>query len=672
MMRFLDIQNQNNNSSPGALNSMLAKRYREAAPTNQASEGSKASTMANSSSSAAPNTEKKTVKKRENASKKESYIVPRPNIRLNDLAGLSKRVYQDIKEWIERPLFQSKMYQHIGMDPPHGVLICGPSGCGKTSLALAVAGEYGFAFIKISATEIISGMSGESESKLRDIFEEAKRSVPCILFIDDIDAIIVKKELAQREMEKRIVSQLCACMDDLNQYDPLSTSESPVSNIIVLAATSRPESLDTSLRRPGRFDHELNMGIPDEYSRECILELFIKKLRVDHTVQVKHLARNTPGYTGADLKMLTREAAMHAIQRILNEKENSGESTDISNDINSPSILSDAFVSQSDFASALERVQPSAKREGFAVVPDVTWSDIGALKQVRQELRLAVVEPLRQPELYASVGLIQPAGVLLWGPPGCGKTLLAKAVANQTHSNFISIKGPELLNKYVGESERAVRQVFERARLSSPCVIFFDELDALCPRRNEDGDSNYSSRIVNQLLTEMDGLESRQQVYILGATNRPDIIDPAMLRPGRLDKLIYVRLPDADERWDILLHQTRKTPLAPSVDLMKLAHDPRTDGFSGADLAALVREASLCAIQDHLLSENDSEAIYSTSNQHASTSYPVNILVEAKDFELAFSKIRPSVSESSRKTYESIHKGFCVGIDSNINHMSVE
>lgn len=644
-MRFSDLS-QGPIAHQQTMNATILKRYREASSSpsvNQPETSVPPSSQIEAKAEPDAKPQKKKSTKRDQVAPETAYQwISHPKERLSDLGGLSPRIYQDIRAWIERPLFYPQVYHHIGMDPPRGVLICGPSGCGKTTLAFAIANHYSLPLLKVSATEIISGMSGESESKLRDIFEEAKRCQPCILFIDDIDAIITKKELAQREMEKRIVSQLCACMDDQRH-------ETEKSTLLVLAATSRPETLDPSLRRPGRFDHEICMGIPDEAAREQILTMFIQKLKVDDTVHPKHLARNTPGYTGADLKMLIREAAMLAVQRILDAVDCAA--TDMhdatlgqkaaTHDRTShlDAILPQVMVSMDDFSIALERIQPSAKREGFAVIPDVTWSDIGALKEVRHELRLAVVEPLRQPELYFSVGLIYPAGVLLWGPPGCGKTLLAKAVANQTHSNFISIKGPELLNKYVGESERAVRQVFERARLSAPCIIFFDELDALCPKREEDG--SYSSRIVNQLLTEMDGLESRQQVYVLGATNRPDIIDPAMLRPGRLDKLIYVRLPDAEERWDILVHQTNKTPLAPDVDLHTIARDPRTEGFSGADLAALIREASLCAIQEHIT---------------GSETFQPSIKVSKRDFEMALGKVKPSVSEASRGIYETLHQ----------------
>lgn len=596
--------------------------------------------------------------------KKKNYLCERPDMRLSDLGGLDYQLVQNIKEWIERPLFYPQIYTCLGIEPPRGVLICGPSGCGKTSLALAIAGEYNLPFIKISATEIISGMSGESESKLRDIFDEATKNAPCILFIDEIDAIITKRELAQREMERRIVSQLGTCMDSLG-YASNEILDSGYKPVIILAATNRPDALDPVLRRAGRFDHEIKMGIPNEQSRKEILQLFMNRLRTDdHSVQIKYLARHTPGYTGSDLKMLIREAAMQAIKRVFDnnhidrvESRMIDESLDTNNTVNhiDQSLLDELLVTHIDFISALNKIQPSAKREGFAVVPDVTWSDIGALHNVRQELRLAIVEPIRQPELYASVGLSRPSGVLLWGPPGCGKTLLAKAVANQSHSNFISVKGPELLNKYVGESERAVRQVFERARLSAPCVIFFDELDALCPRRDDDsGSGNYSARVVNQLLTEMDGLESRQQVYVLGATNRPDIIDPAMLRPGRLDKLIHVQLPNAEERYDILLHQTKMTPLDATVDLKAIAYDPRTEGFSGADLSALVREASLVAIQGCLLCDSsitidDDMAIFQKNN------IVPNIKVSDSDFKVAFSKVHASVTTSARKLYESIN-----------------
>lgn len=571
-------------------------------------------------------------------------LIEYPTLRYSDFGGLDSTI-ADIKEVIERPFKHPEIYEHLGVDVPRGVLLYGPPGCGKTCLALAVAGELGVPLFKISAPEIVSGMSGESEAKIRELFETAVRMGPAIIFIDEIDAITPKRENAQREMERRIVAQLLTSMDDLNHLGRGSN------HVMVIGATNRPDSLDPALRRAGRFDREIKLSIPTEGGREQILRSLACKLRIGEDVDWKELARKTPGYVGADLKALTREAAAVAINRIFTTRSNNAMEI---TETNSAAPATSAFTSEElegfsievkDFIEALTRVQPSAKREGFAVVPNTTWDDIGALSYVREELRLAVVEPIRHPDLFASVGITAPAGVLLYGPPGCGKTLLAKAVANESHSNFISVKGPELLNKYVGESERAVRQVFERAAASAPCVIFFDEIDALCPRRAQDSSSDSSSsRIVNQLLTEMDGLEGRRQVYILAATNRPDILDPALTRPGRLDKALYVRLPSPEERSEILKTCGRKTPWHPSVDLDKVAKDPRAEGFSGADLAALVRESSLAAIRSLIANSSNSNTLPSAQPP----------LVTADHINFAFSKVKRSVSLSDEKVYNSL------------------
>lgn len=573
-------------------------------------------------------------------------LIEYPTVRYSDFGGMDSTI-SDIKEVIERPFKHPEIYEYLGVDVPRGVLLYGPPGCGKTCLAMAVAGELGVPLFKISAPEIVSGMSGESEAKIRDLFETAVKMGPAIIFIDEIDAITPKRENAQREMERRIVAQLLTSMDDLNHL-PQGASN----YVMVIGATNRPDSLDPALRRAGRFDREIKLCIPSEAGREQILRSLSGKLKIGGDVEWKDFARKTPGYVGADLKALTREAAAVAINRIFGIRESLQMDTEM---LDQPIPLQsfsaeelEGFAIESrDFSEALTRVQPSAKREGFAVVPNITWDDIGALSYVREELRLAVVEPIRHPDLFASVGITAPAGVLLYGPPGCGKTLLAKAVANESHSNFISVKGPELLNKYVGESERAVRQVFERAAASAPCVIFFDEIDALCPRRAQDsGSDSSSSRIVNQLLTEMDGLEGRRQVYILAATNRPDILDPALTRPGRLDKALYVRLPSSDERAEILRTCGRKTPWHPTVNLDQVAKDTRAEGFSGADLAALVRESSLAAIRT-LISDIGTGNILKLT-----PSTPPLVTIDHINF--AFSKVKRSVSLSDEKVYNSL------------------
>ncbi|XP_023369688.1 nuclear valosin-containing protein-like [Otolemur garnettii] len=466
--------------------------------------------------------------------------------------------------------------------------------------------ELDLPILKVAAPEIVSGVSGESEQKLRELFEQAVSNAPCIIFIDEIDAITPKREVASKDMERRIVAQLLTCMDDLNNV-------AATARVLVIGATNRPDSLDPALRRAGRFDREICLGIPDEVSRERILQTLCRKLRLPEDFNFCHLAHLTPGFVGADLMALCREAAMCAVNRVLmkqpkKEPESEGllseggqeerlkteptsETQDElqrllgllrDQDPLSKEQMQGLCIELNDFIVALSSVQPSAKREGFVTVPNVTWADIGALEDIREELTMAILAPVRNPDQFKALGLVTPAGILLAGPPGCGKTLLAKAVANESGLNFISVKGPELLNMYVGESERAVRQVFQRAKNSAPCVIFFDEMDALCPRRS-DRETGASVRVVNQLLTEMDGLETRQQVFIMAATNRPDIIDPAILRPGRLDKTLFVGLPPPADRLAILKTITKngtRPPLDADVNLEAVAGDLRCDCYT--------------------------------------------------------------------------------------------
>ncbi|KAG0637363.1 P-loop containing nucleoside triphosphate hydrolase protein [Tuber brumale] len=612
---------------------------------------------------------------------------PPKNISLKDIGGLED-VVNDLLELIAMPLTHPEVYLHTGVQPPRGVLLHGPPGCGKTMLANAVAGEIGLPFIAISAPSIVSGMSGESEKKLRELFEEAREKAPCLIFMDEIDAITPKRESAQREMERRIVAQMLTCMDDLTLE---KTSGKPV---MIIGATNRPDSLDPALRRAGRFDREICLNVPDEVGREKILRVLCQKLRLSGDFDFKRLAKTTPGFVGADLNALTAEAGAVAMRRIYEtitippvtmdtlEATTVAQPGDSANlgmgQINPPPLpapiaptpeslsliqcflkaypdplnekqLDSLYITLPDFLTALPKIQPSSKREGFATVPDVTWADIGALESLRIEMQMAIVQPIKRPELFARVGVTAPAGVLLWGPPGCGKTLLAKAVANESRANFISIRGPELLNKYVGESERAVRQVFTRARASIPCVIFFDELDALVPRRN-DSLSESSSRVVNTLLTELDGLNDRKGIYVIGATNRPDVIDPAMLRPGRLDKPLFVDLPNTGERVDILKIITKNTPLS-NVDLGAVAADNRCKNFSGADLAALVREAAVLALRHACFTDiAEVEEGKNTDN--------LEVMVTAEDFEKAFANIRPSVSEDDREQYQELATRF--------------
>uniref|UniRef100_A0A8C4IFM0 Nuclear VCP like n=1 Tax=Dicentrarchus labrax TaxID=13489 RepID=A0A8C4IFM0_DICLA len=530
-------------------------------------------------------TESRTVTKKGSKSPELQY----PSLKFEDVGGNEETLTEVCKLLIH--LRHPEVYQQLGMVPPRGFLLHGPPGCGKTLLAQAVAGELQLPMLKVSAPELVSGVSGESEQKLRELFDLALSSAPCILFIDEIDAITPKREVASKDMERRIVAQLLTCMDDLN-------SLTVTAQVLVIGATNRPDSLDPALRRAGRFDREICLGIPDEAARLRILKTLCRKLKLPEDFEYQQLARLTPGYVGADLMALCREAAMSAVNRVLLEirgrpQSHSQTSTEepLTGGVltepaqgelwhllhllkNTESLseeeLAGLSILMSDFQASLASVQPSAKREGFATVPDVTWEDVGALQDIREELTMAILAPVRSPEQFRALGL------------RCGKTLLAKAVANESGLNFISVKGPELLNMYVGESERAVRQVFQRGRSSAPCVIFFDELDALCPRRSGH-ESGASVRVVNQLLTEMDGLETRRQVFIMAATNRPDIIDPAILRPGRLDKTLYVGLPPPADRHAILLTITKggsKPQLEQDVCLEEIAFDERCDCFT--------------------------------------------------------------------------------------------
>ncbi|XP_043111095.1 nuclear valosin-containing protein-like isoform X2 [Puntigrus tetrazona] len=582
------------------------------------------------------------------AKKSRSHELQHSSVKFEDFGGSEETLEEVCKLLIH--MRHPEVYQRLGVVPPRGFLLHGPPGSGKTLLAQAVAGEVDLPMLKVSAPELVSGVSGESEQKLRELFEQAISSAPCILFIDEIDAITPKREVASKDMERRMVAQLLTCMDDLN-------SLSEPAQVLVIGATNRPDSLDPALRRAGRFDREICLGIPDEAARLKILKTLCRKMTLPEEFDYRQLARLTPGFVGADLMALCREAAMSAVNRILLQL-NSSDGTPPKADLEqllsllktseslSEEQLSGLCVLMSDFRASLARVQPSAKREGFATVPDVSWEDVGALQDVREELNMAIMAPIHNPDQFRALGLSAPAGVLLAGPPGCGKTLLAKAVANESGLNFISVKGPELLNMYVGESERAVRQVFQRGRNSAPCVIFFDEIDALCPRRSEH-ESGASVRVVNQLLTEMDGMQNRQQVFIMAATNRPDIIDPAVLRPGRLDKTLYVGLPPAADRHAILVTITKSgtRPLLDSdVSLEEIAHDARCESFTGADLSALVREACVNALRGHL----------SSGPAHTHTEPVKDIRVSRVHFEDAFKKVRPSVSKKDQLMYEKL------------------
>ncbi len=537
-----------------------------------------------------------------------------PTVTYEDIGGLKEEI-QRIREMVELPLKHPELFRHLGIEPPKGVLLYGPPGCGKTLLAKAVANESNAHFISISGPEIMSKYYGESEKRLREIFEEAEKNAPSIIFIDEIDSIAPNRNEVTGEVERRVVAQLLALMDGLKGRG----------EVIVIGATNRPEALDPALRRPGRFDREIEIGVPDREGRKEILQIHTRNVPLAEDVDLDELADITHGFVGADLAALVREAAMAALRRVLPKIDLDAETIPIE-------ILEELQVTKDDFMEALKLVQPSALREISIEVPDVSWDDIGGLEEVKRELREVVELPLKNPDAFRRLGIEPPKGVLLYGPPGCGKTLLAKAVANESEANFISVKGPELLSKWVGESEKAVRQIFRKARQVAPAIIFIDEIDSLFPRRGTSFDSGVTERVVSQMLTEIDGIQPLRDVVVIGATNRPDLVDPAVLRPGRLERLVYVGPPDLNTRFEILKVLTKEMPLSDDVDLWKIAL--ATERFSGADLAALVREAAMTALREDINAEK----------------------VEMRHFEQALTKVKPSLTDEMLKYYEEVKK----------------
>ena len=491
-----------------------------------------------------------------------------------DIGGLHEAVRRT-REMIELPLRHPELFQRLGIEPPKGVLLHGPPGCGKTLLARAVANESEANFFSINGPEIMSKFYGESEQRLREIFEKANKDAPGIIFIDELDAIAPKREEVTGEVEKRVVAQLLSLMDGLEARG----------NVIVIGATNRVNAIDPALRRPGRFDREIELGVPDKQGRLEVLQIHTRGMPLAADVDLTTLSAITHGYTGADIAALCREAAMKALRRYLPE-------IDLEEERIPPELLERMEVNADDFQLAFREITPTALREVFLEIPSVHWSDVGGLDDVKRQLIESVEWPIKYPDKFKHLGIEPPKGVLLYGPPGCGKTLLAKAVATESEMNFISIKGPEVFSKWVGESEKGIREVFRKGRMAAPAIIFIDEVDSLIPRRGGGySDSGVTERVISQLLTEMDGLESLQNMIVIAATNRPDILDPAMLRPGRFDRLIYIPAPDEDARLEILRLYTRGMPLAPEVALPVLAR--ATKGYSGADLAALCREAAM-------------------------------------------------------------------------------
>ena len=498
-----------------------------------------------------------------------------------DIGGLHEAV-QKIREMVELPLKHPELFKRLGIEPPKGVLLYGPPGCGKTLLARAVANETDAYFIAINGPEIMSKFYGESEQRLREVFDEAKKHPSSIIFSDEIDAIAPKREEVTGEVEKRVVAQLLALMDGLEARG----------NVIVIGATNRINAIDPALRRPGRFDREIEIGVPDKQGRYEILMIHTRNMPLAEDIDLRKLAEITHGYVGADLAALCREAAMKALRRYLPQ-------IDLQQDRIPLEVLEGLKVTMQDFLDAFKEITPTAMREVYVEVPAVKWSDIGGLEDVKQELREAVELPLKHPEAFKRLGIKPPRGILLYGPPGCGKTLLARAVATESEANFISVKGPEIFSKWVGESERAIREIFRKARMAAPCIIYFDELDSIVPIRGYGyGDSMVTERVITQLLTELDGVERLDNVVVIGATNRPDMLDPALLRPGRFDRLVYVPPPDLNARIEIFKIHTKDMPLDSDVNLEELAK--MTEGYAGSDIESLCREAAMMALREDL------------------------------------------------------------------------
>jgi transitional endoplasmic reticulum ATPase len=538
-----------------------------------------------------------------------------PEVTYEDIGGLSEEVIK-IREMVELPLRHPEIFKRLGIEPPAGVLLHGPPGTGKTLLAKAVANESEANFILINGPEIVNKFYGESEKRLREVFEEAEKNAPSIIFIDEIDAIAPQREEVHGELERRVVAQLLALMDGLKDRG----------RVVVIAATNRPNAIDPALRRPGRFDREISFGVPDKKGRLNILKIHTRNMPLTDDVKLKSIADITHGFVGADLNALAKEAAMSVLRRLLPEFK-LREKDPIPKD-----MLDKLVITAEDFQEAMKVVRPSALREVLVEIPNVEWKDIGGLKQTKQELKESVEWPLKHPTAFKRLGIKPPRGILLYGPPGTGKTLLAKAVANESQSNFISVKGPELLNKYVGESEKGLRKIFEKARQTSPTIIFFDEIDSIVPRRGTDN-TKVTERIVNTMLSEIDGLEELTDVVIVAATNRPDMVDPALLRPGRFDRTIMVGVPDEKTRLDILRIHTEKMPLK-NVDLSKLSKEIKN--FTGADVENLCREAGILALRENIQSKE----------------------VNMKHFEEALKIVKPSVTSNDLEAYKQIEEEY--------------
>lgn len=542
-----------------------------------------------------------------------------PDVTYEDIGGLTEEV-KKIREMVELPLKHPEIFEKLGIEPPKGVLLHGPPGTGKTLLAKAVAHESDANFVLLNGPECMSKFYGESEKNLRSKFEEAEKGAPSIIFIDEVDAIAPKREEAYGEVERRVVSQLLTLMDGLNARG----------KVVVIAATNRPNAIDPALRRPGRFDREVEINVPDKEGRLAILKIHTRNMPLTKDVDLSELAGITHGFVGADISALAKEAAMSVLRKVL-PKLNLKEEDEIPEE-----VLKALRVRRQDFMEALKIVRPSAMREVLVETPNVTWDDVGGLDNIKQELKEAVEWPIKNPESFKRMGIRPPRGILLYGPPGTGKTLLARAVAKESEANFIQVKGPELLSMWVGKSEEGVRKIFERARQVAPCIIFFDEIDSLASRRSgtEFGGGRVTEQVLNQLLAEMDGMEELQDVVIIGATNRPDILDPAILRPGRFDRLLLVVPPTKAGRRKIFEIHTKNMPLTKDVNIDYLAEE--TEGYVGADVESLCREAAMLSLREDMNAKE----------------------VSMEHFEAAMKKVRPSVSKQAAERYAKIEEEY--------------
>jgi transitional endoplasmic reticulum ATPase len=559
----------------------------------------------------------------------ETEAAETPAVTYEDIGGLDDELEQ-VREMIELPMRHPELFQQLGIEPPKGVLLHGPPGTGKTLIAKAVASEIDAHFETISGPEIMSKYYGESEEQLREVFDEAEQNAPAIVFIDEIDSIAPKRGETSGDVERRVVAQLLSLMDGLEERG----------DVIVIGATNRLDAIDTALRRGGRFDREIEVGVPDKEGRTEILQVHTRGMPLADGVDLDAYAESTHGFVGADIEQLTKEAAMAALRRIRPELDLEAEEIDAD-------VLDRLQVTSEDFKQAIKGIEPSALREVFVEVPDVTWADVGGLDDTKSRLRETIQWPLAYPQVFEEMDLAAAKGVLLYGPPGTGKTLLAKAVANEADSNFISVKGPELLNKYVGESEKGVREVFSKARENAPTVVFFDEIDSIAGERGRNtGDSGVGERVVSQLLTELDGIEDLEDVVVVATSNRPDLIDSALLRPGRLDRHVHVPVPDEAARRAILEVHTRSKPVADNVDLDWLAGE--TDGYVGADIEALVREATMNATREFIRSVDPEDIDESVGN----------VRVDRSHFEAALEEVGPSVGQDVRERYEEIEERF--------------